>query len=190
MGNEETEIWKEIPGYEGVYKISESGLIYSYPRNGTNGGFFKGHVSRGYVGFKLSKDDCVKRFTIHKLVALVFLTKPDYYECINHIDGNKMNNHYTNLEYTTTKENNRHAWRIGLCEGVRVHMRNHMTGRKGKDNYSSKAILQLDIKTGDLIAEFVSATEASIVTGACRQHISKCCTGNRKSSGGFTWKHK
>jgi hypothetical protein len=55
-----------------------------------------------------------KHFYIHRLVATLFVPNPDNKPCVNHIDGNKCNNHYSNLEWLTQAENNRHAIDTGL----------------------------------------------------------------------------
>ena len=184
------EIWKDIPGYEGLYKISDSGIVESIRRYGCSGGIISPQRSRGYPSIKLCKNNIIIRHTIHKLVASAFLEKPDFYECINHIDGNKLNNHYSNLEYTTFKLNSQHAWRTGLCENVRHTISAFQTGRVGVLNGQTKAILQLDLNTGEVIKEHISATFAARDIKGSRQHISQCCTGARKSSNGYRWKHK
>lgn len=55
-----------------------------------------------------------KRIFAHRLVALQFIDNPHNKPCVNHIDGNKLNNHFTNLEWCTFEENNRHAILNGL----------------------------------------------------------------------------
>jgi hypothetical protein len=184
-------VWKPIPGYEGLYKISEYGDVVSLPRNGTikSERLLKQQMTKGYKSLKLCKNDIVIRYMIHKLVAKAFLKKKRGSQCINHKDGNKLNNHYTNLEYTTFKENTIHAWKIGLCEKARERIRKYSTGRNGELNGKSIAIVQIDIKTKKVINQFVSATFAATETGINRQTISRCCSGTRKTAGGFMWAH-
>lgn len=68
--------------------------------------------SRGYLHIGLYGTDGIrKKYTIHRLVALTFL-EGEMNECINHLDGNRLNNHYTNLEWTTRKANSSHATEI------------------------------------------------------------------------------
>lgn len=76
-----------------------------------------------------------KRFLLHRLVASCYLLNNENKSQINHIDGNKLNNSVSNLEYSTQTENIRHAFRIGLRHG-----------KKGENHVSSKIIL--DTETG------------------------------------------
>ena len=111
------ESWKWIRGYEGIYKISNYGRIKSFPRNGTikkvkilRPGFNK----FGYLIITLSKNDKCKYFRIHRLVAEAFIQNPENKPEVNHKDGNKFNNYYENLEWTTSTENQKHAYNTGL----------------------------------------------------------------------------
>ena len=108
--------WKDIPEYEGLYQVSDCGQVKSCERIKGNG---KGYVqkekilkpllnTRGYHRVDLSKDGNVKRFLIHRLVALTFLGG-DNSLTVNHIDECKTNNHVSNLEYLSQADNVR-AW--------------------------------------------------------------------------------
>lgn len=105
---------KQIPGLVG-YTIDENGLIFSIKRQGSKGGPVKPHYnSNGYLRVHLRVDGrTIKRF-IHHLVAEVFIRERKCGEVLNHKDGNKENNHYSNLEYVTSSENNIHAYKLGL----------------------------------------------------------------------------
>ena len=62
----------------------------------------------------LSKDGVVEKFRVHNLICNAFHPKPDWAECSNHKDGNKLNNSAKNLEHATYSENNKHAFRTEL----------------------------------------------------------------------------
>lgn len=186
----ETEIWKDIPGYEGLYKVNQFGKVLSLPRRGTAKKILSVQKSRGYPSLKLCKDDKAIRYTVHKIVCMAFHDKPHGAECINHIDGNKENNYYKNLEYTTFKGNTNHAIEMGLFKPDKEFMRNMSKKRVGVLNHKSRAVIQIDSTTGCHIKTYETSTLASKETGAIRQHISKCCLGLRRTSGGFMWKYE
>lgn len=60
-----------------------------------------------------------KRHLVHRIVARAFIANPDGKRCVNHIDGNKLNNSVSNLEWTTHSENTQHAFRTGLQSNPR-----------------------------------------------------------------------
>lgn len=65
---------------------------------------------KGYVKVRINKKD---QF-VHRLVAIAYLSNPENKETVNHLDGNKLNNHVSNLEWSTRSENSKHAYDIGL----------------------------------------------------------------------------
>jgi predicted XRE-type DNA-binding protein len=94
-----------------MYRIYEDGKIYSNYRNK----YKAPEVSKnGYLRVQLIQDKTRKKFSIHKLVALLFLKNSNNFPVINHKDGNKTNNHYSNLEWCTWRHNNKHAYDVGL----------------------------------------------------------------------------
>ncbi|MDA9072651.1 NUMOD4 domain-containing protein [bacterium] len=131
MGRPVKEVWKDIKDFEGYYQISNLGRVKSVSRivEGVRLGkpWFKTVQERtlkqkvnkyGYFVVGLSIGNKTKTFTVHRLVAQSFCEKPENYEVVNHIDGNKENNKYDNLEWCTPKMNSDHAHSIGLV-GIR-----------------------------------------------------------------------
>ena len=103
--------WKDIEGYEGKYKISNEGDIYSFYKRGC----LKPALNNwGYKYVSLSKNNLSKSYVIHRLVALHFIDNPEKLPTVNHIDGNKVNNDISNLEWASYSENMSHAFRTGL----------------------------------------------------------------------------
>lgn len=113
------EIWKTIEGYEGIYSVSNLGRVR---RDTHPGGRIKNRIrkicigSKGYFQVILSKSSKERTFQVHTLMAYAFLGPIPMGYTVNHKDGVKLNNTVENLEYLTKLENNRHAWRMGLCK--------------------------------------------------------------------------
>lgn len=93
------------------YTINEEGVVV----NTETGKVLRTDLtSSGYRRVTLHQDGKVKRVTIHRLVAMHFVSNPEGKPMVNHLDGNKLNNHYLNLEWVTCKENTHHAFEEGL----------------------------------------------------------------------------
>lgn len=107
----EGEIWKDILGYEGLYKISDLGRIKSVPRKGTKGGILTQHErmdknhSKKYLRVALSKDNKTKWFSVNRLVAQAFLENYREDLQVDHINNNEKDNRVCNLQMLTTQDN-------------------------------------------------------------------------------------
>lgn len=122
------EVWLPIKGYEGLYEISSFGRVKSvehkvaHPSVLGNGGMMtvrermrRPNIMKGYHCIALKADGKTKVYRIHRLVAEHFISaQPTPEHQINHIDGDKSNNHVSNLEWVLPVENTRHAIRNGL----------------------------------------------------------------------------
>lgn len=118
-------MWKAVPGYEGLYEISDNGDVatLSYNKTGVRK-LLKFGNSRGYLTVELS----AKRFTVHRLVMLAFVGPRPTGMHINHIDGIKVNNRLSNLEYCTPSENQKHSFEAGLQDNRgENHSQNKLT---------------------------------------------------------------
>ena len=104
----EEEIWVDIPNYQGFYKISNYGRVYSIISNK----MIRFDRVFGYEQVALYKNGAMKRFKVHRLVMLAFVGESLLQ--VNHINGIKHDNRLSNLEYVTQSENMLHAYRIGL----------------------------------------------------------------------------
>lgn len=113
----EPEVWKPIPGYEGLYEVSSWGNVKSlfrmvkHPDKGLRSvseKILKKTYSKGYPGVNLSNKSIIKRIPIHKIVALVFINNDKESIVVNHIDGDKSNNYFKNLEWSSVRENTSH----------------------------------------------------------------------------------
>lgn len=102
-----TEQWKDVPGYEGLYQVSDKGRVRSLPRKGRlNEKILKPDIQRGgYERLLLCKDGEAKMFLVHGLVLEAFIgPAPARMEC-RHLDGTRDNNHLLNLRWGTRVEN-------------------------------------------------------------------------------------
>jgi hypothetical protein len=111
---EENLEWRDVVGFEGLYRVSSSGLVKSMPRtiidkNGLNA-FHKGRVLKpflnndGYLKICLSKNSVCTIISAHRIVAQAFIANPEDKPTVNHKDGNKLNNTLDNLEWATRAE--------------------------------------------------------------------------------------
>lgn len=115
----EVEEWKPIVGFEGYYEVSNYGRVkglnrYKKARNGSTSKtkeriMKQTETKKGYLKCKLSMNNIGTNVVVHRLVAIAFLENKNNKDQINHIDGNKKNNHVSNLEWCTGKENVKHA---------------------------------------------------------------------------------
>jgi hypothetical protein len=99
--------------YTGLYKISNFGRVKSNQTKKTR--ILKNSEnSRKYLIIHLSKNNKGSTIRVHRLVAIHFISNPCNKPQVNHLDGNKQNNYYKNLEWVTKSENEIHAHKIGL----------------------------------------------------------------------------
>ena len=105
------EIWKEIDGYNGRYQVSSWGRV----RNAETGKIIKPYKNdKGYlkVGLKIPGERIPHKHRVNRLVAIAFIDNPDNLPQVNHKDGNKENNSFSNLEWISNKDNQSHATRM------------------------------------------------------------------------------
>ena len=183
------EYWKDIPGYEGRYQVSNLGRVRSLDRlvehkNGhiqrAPGKILKHSIGKtGYHQVTLSKDCIEKPFYVHRLVWLTFKGPIPKEMEVNHIDEDKNNNSLSNLNLLSHKDNNN--W------GNKP--------QKMSDAQQKRAVLQFDMD-GNFIKEWASAYDIERELGFNQRNVRTCCIGknsegkNIKSAYGFKWKFK
>jgi hypothetical protein len=101
------EQWKDIPGYEGLYQVSNMGNVKSLNYNHTGKEGLLNKTITTYVKVALYKANIKKYYNIHQLVAMAFLGHEinGFETVVNHIDNNPSNNRLDNLELVTTRYN-------------------------------------------------------------------------------------
>jgi len=110
------EIWRNVKGSFGCYKISNLGNVYSC-RGGVNNTKRQRRpwiTTGGYLCTDIIIHERRHTSKVHRLVAEAFLPNPEKYRVVNHKDGNKQNNRVDNLEWCDHSHNNQHAWDTGL----------------------------------------------------------------------------
>ena len=165
----ESEVWKPVVGYEGLYEVSNIGRVRSinFHKSG------KAKVMRpslntwGYLIVDLRKNNKRHSYAVHRLVALAFIPNPDNLPEINHKNEIKYDNTVDNLEWCTRKYN--------INYGTAIKRR-------------SKPIVQFD-NNGNVVGKFKSIREASRYCQIDRHSISFCVNGKQKTSKGFVWKY-
>ena len=167
----ESEIWKDVVGYEGLYKVSNKGNIYSVARKDTIGRKCGGRTLAprphpdGYLQVTLYKYGVRKHKLIHRLVADAFIVNPKSFLEVNHLDEVKTNNELSNLEWCDTMYN------------VNYGTRNKRVGRK-----LSKKVKAINVETGKVLT-FSSTVEAGN-KGYNRVSVNLACNGTYKTKKG------
>lgn len=192
-----SEIWKDIPNYEGLYQASNMGRIKrlyriwsSKRRPGQLNHRKEGIVTQttnpwGYVYVELSNiNKKRKKYFVHVLVAITFIENPENKPCVNHKKGNKSDNRVSQLEWVTRSENTLHGYRIGLLKVNKTAL-----GRTGALSPHSIPINQYT-KEGIFIKTWSSTAEAARDLKLSQGNINSAIKGTYKSTGGFTWKYK
>lgn len=166
------EVWKDIAGYEGLYRVSNFGVVRSLPRATTSGRVLRQMADKdGYMKVSLSKNNKLKRCSVHRLVAMAFIPNPQGLPVVNHKDENKANNIVENLEWCTVAYNT--AYKGGL-------------ERRGNKRRVPVNQYTLD---GIFVQRWSCALNAAKALGISRGNIVSCCTGKRNKTGGFAWKY-
>lgn len=158
----------EIVGFAGKYTISDRGHVRSRRRQGSDGRVLKPQINNGYLRVSLRDGAKRKFYYVHQLVAVAFLGNPDGKPCVNHIDGNKLNNAVENLEWCTYSENMKHAVENGL---------NHVPGLRG-DAHPHAKLSSFEVRAiREAHAEGVSAIDLSRDYGVTPKQIHNIISG-------------
>lgn len=163
---EKEEIWKplNLEIFGDYYLVSNFGKI----KSAGNGHLLKARVNNGYLSVSLSRPT-TRTCTVSRCVAMTFVCNkdPSVYNIVNHIDENKLNNHYKNLEWVTQKEN---------------------VNKSSKITSHAREVFQLDMSENE-IARFSSVEEAAKNIGIDRTTIGKVLSKVNQTAGGYKWKY-
>jgi hypothetical protein len=133
-GNKFTGAYMKITGFD-AYDVNEYGLV----TNTRSGRILKPEIIwDGYERVTLSQNKILKRLRVHRLVADAFIPNPNNLPMVNHKDGNKRNNHVSNLEWVDCQQNTRHAFDNNLR-------------KSGEDHYEARLTVEIVEKICELI---------------------------------------
>ena len=179
----ENETWKDVVGYDGLYKVSDKGNVLSVVRRDSRGNKIGGRILKpsytrgGYIQAQLYKNGKAKKKYTHRLVLEAFVENPSNLPEVNHKDENPSNNELSNLEWCDARHNN-----------------NHGTRNERIAQTLSKEVRAVNIKNGEVI-RFKSTVEAgskgyypSIVAKACKGVYKSVNTGKLIGGDGRTYK--
>lgn len=185
------EIWKQIPGYENYYEVSNLGRVRSLERLVTPSGrksVKKGKIlsprpdKNGYLITCLCIDGVESTKKVHRLVALAFIGSSDLQ--VNHIDCCKINNHISNLEYVTNQENRDHAVANGRMHGkTNPNRSNNNPNNVAK--YNTKKAKKL---TPELVKQIKVLRETGFTYASIGKQFGISANTTRKVCLGITWK--
>lgn len=157
------EVWKQVPDILDICYVSSLGRFKN--SKGIIITNRKPNIS-GYIPITL----CGKTYRLHRIIANAFIDNPDNKEQVNHMDGNKINNCISNLEWVTNQENQIHKFKTGL------------------GNNQTRKICQYDLEN-NFIKIFPSIISASKEINVCKSCVQGVLGGRRKTTGGFIWKY-
>lgn len=136
--------FKTIEGYDNLYCINQFGDIVSPSYIDKRGFLRKTKVltptqdHKGYLRVALNKNGRQKRVFVHRLVAKTFIENHEDKPQVNHLDGDKTNNHVSNLEWCTNQENIKHSYKNGLRTGT-----NHVGERNNMSKLSDSIVIEI-----------------------------------------------
>lgn len=162
--------FKEIEGYNNDYFITEDGDVISVKR-GKKILLKKRVNSRGYYYVNSRKNGKYKSICIHRLVGIYFVENNNGFNVLNHIDGNKLNNRYDNLEWCDQVHNMKEASRMGLLKIKRGAESNLYSGKLNIDiSNMIRSIRSNEKLSYDKIAKMFDVSKATIIN-ICKNRI-------------------
>lgn len=182
-----TQVWKDIAGYEGLYQISSTGEVKRVERYYTQLNGLTGKVNTkllsemimkpfededGYLRISLIKENSRKKHFVHRLVAINFIPNPENKPEVNHKEGNKKDNRVEMIEWNTTSENQIHA----IVNKLYVTAKGETAGQAKLKEVQVREIHKL-WKSGEVTQEYLSN-----MFGVASSAISRIVNGVR-------WRH-
>lgn len=193
------EIWKPIViekngvvyDYTNLYEVSSEGRVRSlnYHGEGRTEILKPNKIKRAYLQVSLHKDGKPSYFSVHRLVATMFIPNPENKPTVNHINEDKLDNRVENLEWSTYPEQMHHGTcqeRISEAKKGKEHTeetrRKMSESKKGSKNHNARKVRC--VETGEV---FGSMAEAKEWLG--KGDIGACLAGRQHTAGGYSWEY-
>ena len=175
----EGEEWRDVVGWEGIYYVSSYGRIARMRSKTWPSMLVKPQIQKNkkqtYYVVQMHLGCKRKHFLVHRLVAIAFIPNPYGYECVDHIDGNGINNNVTNLRWCNRSMNNNNP----------VSLKRQSLSHIGKINtVQNKEIVQL--RNNQVVKSYRSMSDAE-QEGFSRSCVSRACNGKLSSYKGYKW---
>ena len=182
------EIWKDVVGYEGKYKVSNFGRVFSLTRVRNNwGNIYKGRMLRiatDKLGYRhatlLDGFGGYKRIKVHRLVALAFIPNTQNKPQIDHIDCNPSNNNVNNLRWVTPKENQNNP--------NTLQKRSILLSKS--NNPMAIPVYGINIKTEERVDFDCMECAGEFLGVKYPKYVGFCCRGLMDSYKGYKWYYK
>lgn len=166
---EEKEIWKQ---YNDRYYVSNKGRVYDVISEKMKPIFYTKIGGYAYVNFNIGNRKTKHKY-VHRLVAELFVPNPCQYKEVNHIDEDKKNNFYNNLEWCSHIYNNNYGTKNIRCSITKT----------------KRVVLQFSLDGKFVCKHFGTRAAAESINGN-RGGISKCCLGKTQTAYGYIWKYE
>jgi hypothetical protein len=151
------------------YYVDENGRVFSLC-NGVYSELKERKHRQGYIRYALCESSTVKQFYAHRLVAECYIPKVEGKDFVNHLDGDKTNNHVSNLEWCTKKENSLHARDNGLCDN------------RGEKSWKTNLTNEIVLKIREMYANGIRGIALQKMFNLSKWNTYCIATGRR-------WKH-
>lgn len=161
-----------IKDYEGLYTISDTGMVYNIKRNK----YLKNVNNKRYLVVLLYKNNKRKMFYVHRLVADAFCEKCNNKKYVNHKDHNRTNNNYKNLEWVTAKENTIHHINSDFYNKKKV---SESEKKKIKDRLNKKVKCLITNQIFESINSFSKSRNISLPQASMK--LNNVCKNNLKA---------
>lgn len=183
-------IWKDIPGFEGLYEVSISGKV----KNSITKRLLKNNNRGRYYSVTLYKNHKPHQLSVHRIVALTFIPNPENKPMVNHKNGNRYDNNIVNLEWCTQSENEKHKYEVlGYINHFKGKKHSEVSKQKMREWFKNnlrlgaKAPCHKSIRCIETNKCYETIREACRELGLQESNVSKVLKGQRKTTGGYSF---